>query len=91
MLKGKKCLVVGSGISGIGAVTLLNRLNANIILFDGNEKMTIEELATKVPEGITAERSAAFAEATKISCSRIIQNHILSRCIKKVRYSQQRL
>ena len=55
MLKGKKCLVVGSGISGIGAVTLLNKLNANITLFDGNDKMTIEELVSKVPAGITAE------------------------------------
>lgn len=54
MLKGQKCLVVGSGISGIGAVTLLNQMNAEIILFDGNEKMTIEELAEKVPEGISA-------------------------------------
>ncbi len=55
MLKGQKCLVVGSGISGIGAVTLLNQMNAEIILFDGNEKMTIDELALKVPEGITAD------------------------------------
>jgi len=54
MLKGKKCLVVGSGISGIGAVTLLNEMHADIILFDGNEKMTMEELKRKVPTGIAA-------------------------------------
>jgi len=55
MLNRKKCLVVGSGISGIGAVTLLNKMNAAIFFFDGNEKMTIEELSSKLPEGIAAE------------------------------------
>ncbi len=52
MLKGQKCLVVGSGISGVGAVTLLKEMNAEIILFD--EKLNVEELRAKVPEGITA-------------------------------------
>lgn len=50
MLKGQKCLVVGSGISGVGAVTLLKEMNADIILFD--EKLSVEELYAKVPKGI---------------------------------------
>ncbi len=54
MLKEQKCLVVGSGVSGVGAVTLLNQMNAEIIFFDGNEKMTIEELEKKLPEGVKA-------------------------------------
>ena len=54
MLKEQKCLVVGSGISGVGAVTLLNQMNAEIIFFDGNEKMSIEELEKKLPEGVHA-------------------------------------
>jgi len=54
MLKEQKCLVVGSGISGVGAVTLLNQMNAEIIFFDGNEKMTIEELEKKLPKGVKA-------------------------------------
>lgn len=45
---------MGSGISGIGAVTLLNQMNAQIIFFDGNEQMTIEELALKVPKSVAA-------------------------------------
>lgn len=53
MLKGQKCLVVGSGISGIGAVTLLHQMEAEIILFD--EKLSIEELNHKIPEGICAQ------------------------------------
>ena len=34
MLKGKKCLVIGSGISGVGAMTLLDKLGAEIIMFN---------------------------------------------------------
>ena len=52
MVKGRKCLVVGSGISGIGAMTLLNTLGAEIVLFD--EKLSVEELKQKVPDGVEA-------------------------------------
>lgn len=52
MVKGRKCLVVGSGISGIGAMTLLNKLGAEIVLFD--EKLSVEELEQKVPAGVKA-------------------------------------
>lgn len=55
MLRGKKCLVVGCGISGIGAVTLLDKMNAQILLFDGNKEMTAEQLSAKLPEGVSAE------------------------------------
>lgn len=53
MLKGQKCLVVGSGISGIGAMTLLKTMNAKIVIFD--ENLSLEELEKKVPEGVAAE------------------------------------
>lgn len=53
-LQGKKVLVVGSGISGIGAVEALNRAGAEPILFDSNEKLTTEEVAAKLPEGVKA-------------------------------------
>ncbi len=52
MLKGQKCLVIGSGISGVGAVTLLREMNGEIILFD--EKLSVEELRGKLQEGIQA-------------------------------------
>ncbi len=54
MLKGKNVLVIGSGISGIGAVSLLNKMGANPVLFDENEKMTKEALEEKLPEGARA-------------------------------------
>ncbi len=54
-LQGKKVLVVGSGISGIGAVEALNRAGAEAILFDSNEKLTTQEVAAKLPEGVKAQ------------------------------------
>ncbi len=51
MLEGQKYLVVGSGISGIGAVTLLENYHVDIVLYDSNEQLTVEELRAKLPEG----------------------------------------
>ena len=53
-LSKKKVLVVGSGISGIAAMKLLNEVGAEGILFDGNEKLDIEELRKKFEEGVNA-------------------------------------
>lgn len=50
MLEGQKCLIIGSGISGIGALKLLEQSGAEVVLFDGNEKITEEELAAKLPK-----------------------------------------
>ena len=41
---GKKVTVVGTGISGIGAVGLLNAVGAEVVLYDGNEKLKIEDI-----------------------------------------------
>lgn len=49
-LKGKKVLVAGGGISGIGAVRLLSRTGAQILLYDGNEKLKKEEIEAKIPK-----------------------------------------
>ncbi len=46
MFKGQRYLVVGSGISGIGAARLLEQLGADFILYDSNEKVTAEELTS---------------------------------------------
>ena len=37
-------LVVGAGLSGIGAVKLLARMGAEPVLYDGNEPVTREEI-----------------------------------------------
>lgn len=43
-LKGKKVLVFGSGISGMGAAKLLQEVGAEILLYDGNEKLKEEDI-----------------------------------------------
>ena len=54
-LQNKKVLVVGTGISGIGAYELLKQVGANPVLFDGNENLNIEELKIKQPQIKDAE------------------------------------
>ena len=54
MLTDKKCLVIGSGISGVGAVKLLASLGADILFYDSNEKLTPKDLEAKLPEGVKA-------------------------------------
>ena len=48
------CLVIGSGISGIGSAALLEHMGANVVLYDSNEKMTTEEMRAKLPENSRA-------------------------------------
>lgn len=47
-------MVVGCGISGIGAVTLLDKMGARILFFDGNPEMSIAQLEAKLPQGVKA-------------------------------------
>lgn len=51
-LKNKKIMVVGTGISGIGAVKLLNKVGAKVVLYDGNEKAKVEEIVNKLDGAI---------------------------------------
>ncbi|WP_031556663.1 UDP-N-acetylmuramoyl-L-alanine--D-glutamate ligase [Lachnospira multipara] len=47
-LKNKKVMVVGTGISGIGAVNLLNKVGADCILYDCNDKLKVEDVENKL-------------------------------------------
>ncbi len=51
-LVGKKVLVVGSGISGIAAVKLLSNEGADIILQDGNESLSKQNIKDKLPKNL---------------------------------------
>lgn len=54
-LQGKKVLVVGSGISGVGAAEVLDKVGACPILYDENEKLVKEEVAAKLPADYRGE------------------------------------
>ncbi|GFH95706.1 UDP-N-acetylmuramoylalanine--D-glutamate ligase [Lachnospiraceae bacterium] len=54
MLEGRKCLVIGSGVSGQGAVSMLSHMGADILLYDGGGQITKEELEGRVPQGTKA-------------------------------------
>ncbi len=54
-LKDKTVLVFGTGISGIGSADLLEKVKAKPILYDGNEKLTDEEVRAKLPAGSNAQ------------------------------------
>lgn len=49
---GKQILVMGAGISGIGAVRLLNRSGHIPVLYDSNNKLTENDLREKLPEDL---------------------------------------
>lgn len=50
-LEGKKVLVFGSGISGIGAADLLEQVHAVPIIYDGNEQKTEQEIKANLVDG----------------------------------------
>ena len=54
MEKGEKCLVIGSGISGVASVGLLEQMGADVVLYDSNDKLSEEELRRKLPESSRA-------------------------------------
>ncbi|SEV91758.1 UDP-N-acetylmuramoylalanine--D-glutamate ligase [[Clostridium] fimetarium] len=53
-LKDKKVMVVGTGISGIGAAELLYNVGAKVVLYDGDEKLLESDILNKI-EGCKAE------------------------------------
>lgn len=55
MLENQKVLVIGSGISGIGAVKLLLQAGAIPYLYDANEKLKEEEIHQKLKSEISDE------------------------------------
>ena len=51
MITVKKIVVIGSGVSGVGAVKLLEAAGAVPTLYDSNEKLTEAEVRKRLPEG----------------------------------------
>lgn len=85
-LSGKNVLVVGTGISGIGAAKLLNQVGANAILYDGNESIKIEDVQNKLNGekaeiiiGVLSEEDAKKVELLVISPGVPIDSEIVTR------------
>ena len=53
--KNKNVLVIGSGISGINAATLLGMVGARVSLFDANDKLVIDDIKRKFMEETEAD------------------------------------
>lgn len=49
-LEGKRIFIFGTGISGIAAAKLLQKVDAKIIIYDENDKLNIDEIKAKLPE-----------------------------------------
>lgn len=54
-LKGKKVLVIGTGISGIGAAAALCHIGAQPVLFDADDKLDVTAVKEKFAPGTEAE------------------------------------
>ncbi len=54
-LQGKKVLIFGTGVSGIGAAQMLSKVGAQMVLYDGNTKLTTLDVERKLPKGVSAE------------------------------------
>lgn len=54
-LNGKRVIVVGTGISGIGSAKLLEENGAIPVIYDGNTKVVKEEVQEKLVQGSKAE------------------------------------
>lgn len=59
-LKDKKVLVIGTGLSGIGAAELLVREGAHVLLLEQNEKADPETIRKKFQETMTDEEAASI-------------------------------
>ena len=52
MLKGKKILIAGAGISGVGAARLLGEAGFDAAIYDGNEQLDTAAIKAQMPEGM---------------------------------------
>lgn len=75
MEAGEKCLVIGSGISGIASVKLLEHRGAHVVLYDSSDKLKEEDLRRKLPE---ASRAVCVAGELPEEIRKEIRTAVLS-------------
>lgn len=54
-IEGRRVLVFGSGISGIGAARILEEQGAAVTLYDGNDKLDVKKIREKMKKGTRTE------------------------------------
>ncbi|WP_035773134.1 UDP-N-acetylmuramoyl-L-alanine--D-glutamate ligase [Butyrivibrio sp. VCD2006] len=69
---GKKVLVIGTGISGIGSAKLLGKVGASPVIFDENTKVTKEAVKTKLEGYEGAEPEIIIGELPEDKISEIV-------------------
>lgn len=72
-LKGKKVLVFGAGISGVGSCSLLKDKEAEVILYDGNAKLDVNKMKTQVGETVEVI-AGAFPEEIMDSLDLVVMS-----------------
>ncbi len=69
----EKCLVIGSGISGVGSVALLEKKGADVVLYDSNPSLTEEMLKAKLsPESGAKCIAGELSEEILVSAETVV-------------------
>ena len=90
-VKGKKVLVFGLGISGIGAGKILERQGAEVVLYDGNKKLMEEKVRqqsgadsnAKIIIGEFPEEILAELDMTVLSPGVPTDLPVIERCVSR--------
>ena len=80
-LKDKKVMVVGTGISGTGAIDLLNKVGADCIIYDGNEKAFNRRCSKK--SRFRKMRNLLFCRLSTVSCQQPMEINFCKLILKQ--------
>ena len=70
-----KVMVAGAGKSGIAAARLLAEMGGEVLLYDSNEKLNIEEVMKKLPSGSNIKiRTGELRNTDVVGCSMCIMS-----------------
>ena len=80
-IRGKKVLVFGSGISGEGSCRLLLEKGADVVLYDGNEKLCADEIEAKILE--TKKEITRKEVESVLNCSKFTAINLINELLKE--------
>ncbi|MBO6132907.1 MAG: UDP-N-acetylmuramoyl-L-alanine--D-glutamate ligase [Lachnospiraceae bacterium] len=59
-IRDKKVLIVGAGKSGIGSARLFLKMGANVVLYDGNEKLNEDDIRGSIVDIVPPKEAESF-------------------------------